>query len=130
MAYLKATADGRVIGFSPVSHPDFPIEYDFQNSNITLEEFLANGGKYRLFNGTLVYYNNSVLDETYTELLAKRKTLFNEYVDRSPMWYAKLTPEQLQELKEWYDAWCDMPQSFLAGTWQEPSLPVWLNKIE
>ncbi len=126
MAYLRIDENGRVIGFSLTPCDNFPIEYDFDSSNVSLEEFLANGGNYKLVDGKLIYDDTAVLEETYNELLIKRKVLFKEYIDRSPMWYAKLTSEQLQELKEWYDAWCDMPQSFLAGTWQEPPLPVWL----
>lgn len=43
-------------------------------------------------------------------------------INRGKLWYDRLTPLQLGELKSWYQAWLDAPK-----TLKYPVAPAWLN---
>jgi hypothetical protein len=43
-------------------------------------------------------------------------------IDRSPLWYSRLTAEQYDELMEWYLAWLDAPETGVM-----PEKPEWLK---
>ena len=58
---------------------------------------------------------------------AKKLREAREYVcfpviNRGKLWYDRLTPMQLGELKSWYQAWLDAPE-----TLTYPVAPAWLN---
>lgn len=44
------------------------------------------------------------------------------YINRGPLWYAKLTEEQTLELNQWYNDWLNAPE-----TETIPERPVWLK---
>ncbi len=127
MAYLRINDNNLVTGYSPVNDINFPIEYDFTTSSVSLEDLKNNPNCYYLINGNLVYDDTLLKEKEFKQLVIKRQNLFKQYVDRSPMWYQKLTSEQDYELDMWYQAWCDMPIAWENGTWVEPSLPTWLK---
>ena len=113
------------------------IKYTF-NSEDEFYNFKVNMIFYRYENGQLFYdenlkiaYDNTQInkqkEDEFNDLIYKRESLFKKYVDRSPMFYEKLTPEQKQELQVWYNIWCDMPITFENGTWVEPPIPEWLK---
>lgn len=43
-------------------------------------------------------------------------------INRGQLWYHRLTPLQLGELKEWYQAWLDAPETLV-----QPKTPEWIN---
>lgn len=43
-------------------------------------------------------------------------------INRGKLWYDCLTPIQLGELKSWYHAWLDAPETLIM-----PETPGWLN---
>lgn len=43
-------------------------------------------------------------------------------INRGKLWYDTLTPIQLGELKAWYHAWLDAPETLVY-----PKRPAWLN---
>ena len=51
----------------------------------------------------------------------RQKECFN-IVDRSKLWYDSLTPEQLKELQDWYDAWLVVTETMIV-----PTKPEWLH---
>ena len=50
----------------------------------------------------------------------RAKTCF-PVINRGQLWYSKLTPEQLDELSNWYQAWLDATE-----TLEIPKKPEWL----
>ena len=43
-------------------------------------------------------------------------------INRGKLWYDFLTPSQIVELKKWYQAWLDAPETLV-----RPKKPSWLN---
>lgn len=43
-------------------------------------------------------------------------------INRGKLWYDRLTPLQLGELKSWYQEWLDAPSTLVY-----PEAPSWLN---
>lgn len=43
-------------------------------------------------------------------------------INRGEMWYSILTDAQKEELKAWYTAWLDAPETLV-----EPEMPTWLK---
>lgn len=64
-----------------------------------------------------------IVDEKYLEKLRKRreKECF-PIVDRGPLWYDRLSIEQINELEDWYQAWLDVTETGVV-----PAVPSWVN---
>ncbi len=60
-------------------------------------------------------------NDTLREILRTEREFVFKVVNRGKLWYDSLTSEQLQELKEWYEAWLDV-----TNTLQKPQRPTWL----
>lgn len=43
-------------------------------------------------------------------------------INRGRLWYDRLTEEQVAELRDWYSAWLDAPDTLIA-----PKTPEWVN---
>lgn len=43
-------------------------------------------------------------------------------INRGKLWYDSLTPQQLEELKEWYEKWLDVTETLVI-----PTKPAWLD---
>lgn len=56
-----------------------------------------------------------------TEIRARREKECFNIIDRSKLWYDKLTNEQYQELSAWYEAWLNAPETLIV-----PTAPNWL----
>lgn len=52
----------------------------------------------------------------------KRAKVCFPVINRGKLWYDRLTPIQLGELKSWYQAWLDAPKTLVY-----PTAPTWLN---
>lgn len=52
----------------------------------------------------------------------KRSKICFPVINRGKLWYDRLTPLQLGELKSWYQAWLDAPETLVY-----PKAPAWLN---
>lgn len=59
---------------------------------------------------------------TPDEIRVLREEQCFHVVDRSPMWYDRLTCEQLEELVAWHKAWLSAPETGII-----PEKPVWLE---
>lgn len=72
------------------------------------------------YEDVLVYHPYT--DEEYVEYLrAERERICFPVINRGAAWYSRLTPEQNEELQEWYQAWLDAPQ-----TGVKPETPAWI----
>lgn len=43
-------------------------------------------------------------------------------INRGKLWYDSLTPQQLEELKEWYEKWLNVTETLVI-----PTKPAWLD---
>lgn len=43
-------------------------------------------------------------------------------INRGRLWYDRLTEEQVAELRDWYSAWLDAPETLTV-----PKTPEWVN---
>lgn len=43
-------------------------------------------------------------------------------INRGRLWYDRLTEEQVAELRDWYSAWLDAPDTLIV-----PKTPEWVN---
>ena len=90
-----------------------------------LQDFEAHFYCYKLVNGALQkdlekleWYKTLNLQ---TEIRARRERECFSIIDRSLFWYEKLSDEQNYELRQWYEAWRDAPE-----TLKVPEKPEWL----
>lgn len=61
-------------------------------------------------------------DEEYvTYLRRERERICFPVINRGAAWYARLTPEQNEELKAWYQAWLDVTETKV-----KPATPEWI----
>ena len=61
-------------------------------------------------------------DEEYIAYLRReRERICFPVINRGAAWYSRLTPEQSEELQEWYQAWLDAPE-----TGVKPETPSWI----
>lgn len=61
-------------------------------------------------------------EEEYIEYLrAEREAICFPVINRGAAWYARLTPEQNEELQAWYQAWLDVTETKV-----KPETPVWI----
>lgn len=68
----------------------------------------------------LVYHPYT--DEEYKEYLRReRERVCFSVINRGEAWYARLTPEQNEELQTWYQAWLDAPETGI-----KPETPSWI----
>ena len=67
------------------------------------------------------YQNNQELEEQLREIRMQREVECFPYINRGALWYDMLTDAQKEELKAWYQAWLDAPQTKII-----PAKPTWL----
>lgn len=67
-------------------------------------------------------YSVILQTEETDELRSLRETNCFSIINRGQAWYNTLTPEQLQELEEWYHAWLNV-----TDTREVPAKPEWLR---
>lgn len=99
------------------------------NIQITDEEFdylicQQNKGKeLKVENGKVVATEHQVTEEEILNSLRyKREQECFPIINRGQLWYNKLTPEQIEELDQWYNDWLNVTETKV-----EPSKPEWLN---
>lgn len=109
------------------------IQYSHISDSITIElsdeqfnsHFIQNYKAYQYINNQLIFdenYQQKLIEEDNKERIRTlRETECFTKIDRSPMWYASLTTEQIQELEQWYQEWLDAPE-----TLEIPNKPEWL----
>ena len=61
-------------------------------------------------------------EEILNELRYEREIVCFPVINRGKLWYDSLTPEELDELEVWYQAWLDAPQTGIV-----PNTPSWLE---
>lgn len=57
-----------------------------------------------------------------TKLRKQRNEKCFTVINRGKLWYDRLTLQQYQELKTWYQAWLDVTETLVV-----PNEPYWLN---
>ena len=74
-----------------------------------LEYFENHSGAYKLVDGKLVYDKDrdTIIQEenTKNDLRDLRNKECFSVINRGKLWYDSLTPYQISELNEWYNAW-------------------------
>lgn len=61
-------------------------------------------------------------DEEYIKYLrAERERICFSVINRGAAWYNRLTPEQNEELQEWYQEWLDVTETRV-----KPTTPTWV----
>ncbi len=87
--------------------------------------FGKNFQAYKYSDGKLVLdeqkLQNLAYDEKIEELRQRREVECFPIVNRGKLWYDSLTPCQISELKDWYDAWLQITE-----TLRVPEKPEWL----
>lgn len=75
-------------------------------------------------NNCVIDYDNTedLLNVRIEELRAKRETECFSIINRGKLWYDTLTPEQTEELNEWYRAWLEVTETLV-----EPTKPEWIK---
>lgn len=95
------------------------------NEPADMEFFEANFQAYKYFNGELVFDAQKSRDLNYNEkieeLRQRREVECFPVINRGKLWYDSLTPYQISELKDWYDAWLQVTE-----TLKVPEKPEWL----
>lgn len=51
-----------------------------------------------------------------------RKKICFSVINRGKLWYDSLTSEQMEELKQWYNDWLNVTETF-----KIPKTPEWIN---
>lgn len=75
---------------------------------------------YDEYEDILVYHPYT--DEEYVAYLRReREQICFPIINRGAAWYARLTPEQTEELQTWYQAWLDV-----TDTKVKPKTPEWI----
>ncbi len=86
------------------------------------------------------YTAEELRDRKIAELQKKREDACFPVINRGQLWYDRLTEEQLTELADWYQAWCDVTEPLKAfnggkdaliaiiNTIEEPEAPAWINQ--
>ncbi len=75
-------------------------------------------------------FNPKQKAQDLAKLRELRETECFSVINRGALWYAKLTPEQHQELNTWYNAWLDVTDKYQDGIDIEtliPKKPIWLT---
>lgn len=62
------------------------------------------------------------IEEQLREIRIQREIECFPYINRGSLWYEMLTDAQKEELKAWYQAWLDAPQTKII-----PARPIWLE---
>ena len=115
----------------------FEIE-EYDNNAIvfidqSIEEFCNLYNNIDLTDGSHYYKNGEIVcDEDLKNQIAtqKRQLLLRErreqecfpIINRGQLWYSLLSDSQLQELKNWYQAWLDVTETEIV-----PEKPSWLG---
>ena len=90
-----------------------------------IDHFEQHYRAYKYDNNNLIYdeakEKDIELDQLKETLRQRRQTECFTVVDRSQLWYKQLTPEQLQELETWYNAWLIVTDTLVV-----PDKPDWL----
>ena len=99
---------------------------------MSLEEFdyllceQSKGKQLKVENGKVVAVEwvapEMTLEEKIEYLREKREYECFSIINRGKLWYDTLTPEQLEELQEYYQKWLDV-----TITLEEPTKPEWLK---
>ena len=109
---------GRIISWKqiPFSEEEPFIEVENPNEEIYIGYTIIKNGK--------LYTNMKlVTQDRKKEYIRKRRELeCFPIINRGKLWYDTLTDEQLQELKEWYEAWLNATETLII-----PDKPEWLH---
>lgn len=67
-----------------------------------------------------MFINNEAMERnTIREL---RNKICFPIINRGRLWYDRLTDEQVAELRDWYSAWLNAPETLIV-----PKTPEWVN---
>lgn len=90
-----------------------------------MEFFEANYQAYKYSDGKLVLDEQKLQDLAYDEkieeLRRRREVECFPIINRGKLWYDSLTPYQISELNDWYNAWLKITE-----TLKIPVKPEWL----
>ena len=107
------TAETASIGGEIVEEPD-----DMQDFEVHFYCYKVEDGKLKKDSEKFEQYKILNLQ---TEIRARRERECFSIIDRSLFWYEGLSDEQNYELRQWYEAWLDAPETF-----KIPEKPEWL----
>lgn len=89
------------------------------------ENFFISYNTYQLLDGKLSKSEEKSQELAEIALLdyfrQKRAQICFPVVNRGELWYKRLTPEQIKELEEWYQAWLDITDTKIV-----PNTPKWI----
>ena len=125
-AYTQTRIDHNVLAdppynFTPMEVPDEYVK-DMQSSDFN-EDMTFNVTKYK----------NRKAEELKQHLREERQYRCFDIVNRGEVWYATLTQEQFDEIREWYDKWLHITDNINGETKPEdivePEMPKFI-KVE
>lgn len=90
-----------------------------------MKSFETNFQAYKYSDGKLILDEQKLQDLNYDEkieeLRQRREVECFPIINRGKLWYDSLTPYQISELNEWYNAWLQVTETLKA-----PEKPEWL----
>lgn len=67
-----------------------------------------------------MFVNNKAIQRNV--IREQRAKICFPIINRGRLWYDRLTEEQVAELRDWYSAWLDAPDTLIV-----PKTPEWVN---
>lgn len=124
--FFMLDANSTIQGISNSKDNDLTVETQYTTKEFEelFGQFNLTNGKYKYINNEVVYIEENPLSSSVLQQLrSMRETECFSIINRGQLWYFLLTKAQLQELKEWYQAWLDVTETGIV-----PEKPYWLGE--
>ena len=92
-----------------------PIEAPDENYSLTDEDIMSQ----------FIYdadYDEALFHDQREEIRRKRKVYCFKIINRGPIWFNSLPEAKQQQVRVWYQAWLDAPETLII-----PNNPYWLT---
>lgn len=121
---MRVTIDdsGYITGWNVVDDDEgLPCEIpeDFEKFSVFYNAYRYDSGFAYLDEFRLIEIEN---DRRKQEIRVQREVECFPFINRGPLWYAKLDEQKISELNSWYNEWLDAPD-----TGSIPIAPEWLK---
>ena len=124
---VRTDDQGYITDFCFIGDIDGSIEVADLTEN-EQQHFVDNFQAYKFVNGKLIFDKEKLseinAEKEKSSIRRRRETECFPIINRGQLWYANLSPEQVEELSSWYAAWLDAPETLVT-----PNAPKWLNTV-
>ena len=116
----------KILNLQPFEYQTFPFTEDMINISDDEERLLLSGRPVKYENGKIAIDEELEIASNYEalkeQLRERRELECFPYVNRSNIWFLRLSREQRIELTDWYDKWLQVTETLVA-----PDKPEWLK---